>query len=97
MKKLLRGNLLSLEQYAATVPGHQDYKGAVNAEVEVSGLGQDLKTVHGRGEAHVAHADFGKIPIYLELTKPLKLNRKGRSGFVVRQQLINPNLSASRD
>ncbi len=46
-----------LEELASTVPGRQDYKGEISGKVEVSGLGQNLKTVTGKGEAHVTHGD----------------------------------------
>jgi len=70
-----------LEELASTVAGRQDYKGEISGMVEVSGLGQNLKTVTGKGEAHVTNGDMGKLPIYLELIKPLKLPRGERTVF----------------
>lgn len=70
-----------LEDYARTVPGHQEYKGDVNGRVELAGLGQDPKSVTGKGEAHVVNGDMGKLPIYLELIKLLKLPQRGRTVF----------------
>ena len=70
-----------LEDYAGTVPGHQDYKGDVNGNVRLRGLGQDLKAMSGVGEVHVTDADLGKLPIYLELIQPLDLSRGRRTVF----------------
>lgn len=70
-----------LEKFAETVAGHQDYKGELNARVEINGLGQDPKDLKGQGEAHVTHGDLGKLPIFLDLIQPLNLPRQGRTKF----------------
>ncbi len=66
-----------LEEYARTVPGHQEYRGEVFGEVGFTGLGQDLKTLKGRGKAEVVRGDLGKLPILFQLAQLLKLNGRG--------------------
>ncbi len=70
-----------LEEFAKTVEGHQEYSGTLDARVEVEGLGQDLKTLHGTGDAHVVDGDFGKLPIFLKLIEGLPLKRRRHAGF----------------
>lgn len=70
-----------LERLAQTIPGPQDFKGDLQGWVEVEGLGQDAKALKGRGEAHVANGDLGKLPILLDLIQPLNLPSRGRTKF----------------
>lgn len=70
-----------LEEYAKTIEGHQEYAGTLNASVEVEGLGQDLKTLHGKGNAQVIDGDFGKLPLFLKLIEGLPLKRRRHMGF----------------
>ncbi len=70
-----------LEEYAQTVAGHQDYKGEINAEIELSGLGQEMKRIKGRGAARVTKGNLGKLPIFLELIQPLNLPKQERTKF----------------
>jgi hypothetical protein len=53
-----------LEEYARTVGGSREYRGDVNARIECSGLGSDLHTLQGSGEAHITDGDLGELPAY---------------------------------
>jgi hypothetical protein len=54
-----------LEQYAQTLPGRQSYRGAINASLDLSGLGNDIHSTQGMGEAHITQGDLGELPVAL--------------------------------
>ncbi|WP_165066323.1 AsmA family protein [Paludisphaera rhizosphaerae] len=54
-----------LQEYAKSVPGRQSYRGLLNAEATFSGQGSDVRTIQGRGEAHVVDGDIGELPFVL--------------------------------
>ncbi len=54
-----------LEEYARTLPGRQSYRGAVSAAVDLSGLGTDIRSTQGTGEAHIMQGDLGELPVAL--------------------------------
>ncbi len=56
-----------LEEYARTIGGRQPYKGNVEARIECSGLGSDLRTLQGHGDAHITQGDLGKLPVVLRI------------------------------
>jgi hypothetical protein len=56
-----------LQHYARTLPGRQTYRGLVMARLDLSGLGNDLRTLQGTGEAHVTQGDLGQLPVALRL------------------------------
>lgn len=58
-----------LQEYAKSVPGRQSYRGLVNAQATFSGQGSDIRTLQGRGEAHVVDGDIGELPIVLKYLK----------------------------
>jgi uncharacterized protein YhdP len=62
-----------LEDYAQTISGRQSYRGLVNARIEVNGLGSDVRTLSGRGEAHITQGDLGEIPPVLKIAKALNV------------------------
>jgi hypothetical protein len=63
-----------LQEYARTLPGRQQFRGTLHAAVEFSGLGTDVRSVQGKGEAHVVDADLGELPVVLRFAKFLRSN-----------------------
>jgi hypothetical protein len=61
----LRGALL--EEYARTVGGNRSYRGNIDARIECNGLGGDIRTLQGVGEAHIHDGNLGELPAYLSL------------------------------
>ncbi len=62
-----------LEEYARTISGRQSYRGLVDARIEVNGLGSDIRTLSGSGEAHITQGDLGEIPPVLKIAKALNV------------------------
>jgi hypothetical protein len=54
-----------LEDYARTLPGRQSFRGALSAAIELGGLGNDVRSIQGGGEAHIAEGDLGELPVAL--------------------------------
>ena len=54
-----------LAEYARTIPGHQSYRGNVNARILLDGLGSDVHSIQGRGDAHISQGDLGELPALL--------------------------------
>jgi hypothetical protein len=53
-----------LEEYARTLGGRREYRGDINARIECSGLGSDIRTLQGSGEADITDGDLGELPAY---------------------------------
>ena len=70
-----------LQQYAKTLPGRQDFRGTVNAKLDLNGLGNDLHTLQGKGEAHIVQGDLGELPPVVRMVNVLKLSQKPRTAF----------------
>lgn len=70
-----------LRDYARSLPGKQGYRGKVSGRVDLSGLGGDLHTLQGGGEAHVAEGDLGKLPLWTVLIKGLNLAPATKTAF----------------
>ncbi len=68
-----------LKLYAATIPGRQSFRGLASGFVEFNGLGTDMHSLQGRGEAHISQAALGELPAYLKLANILKLPASVRS------------------
>ena len=64
-----------LEEYARTLGGRQSYKGNVEARLECSGLGSDLRALQGHGEAHITQGDLGKLPFVFRIAGLLNPTR----------------------
>ena len=62
-----------LHSYAKSIPGKQSFGGRVSARLNLSGMGQDLHTLQGDGEAHVTQGDLGKLPTVLKFVSALNL------------------------
>jgi hypothetical protein len=60
-----------LEEYARTISGRQSYRGLASARIEVNGLGSDIHTLSGHGEAHITQGDLGELPPVLKIAKAL--------------------------
>ena len=56
-----------LEEYARTITGVQSYRGNIDARLAIDGLGSDVRSIHGRGEAHISQGDLGELPLLLRL------------------------------
>ena len=61
-----------LQEYARTQPGHQKFKGRLDARAELSGLGYDPHTITGDGSARIVHGDLGTLPAALRFVNVLK-------------------------
>jgi hypothetical protein len=56
-----------LEEYARTISGRQSYRGNIDARIAIDGLGSDVRSIHGRGEAHITQGDLGELPLVLRV------------------------------
>jgi AsmA-like C-terminal region len=67
-----------LEEYARTLGGRRSYRGNIDARIECNGMGSDIHTVQGQGEAHITDGDLGELPIYFRpialVTRTLSLS-----------------------
>jgi hypothetical protein len=72
---------VDLREYARSLPGKQDFRGLVSGSADLSGMGHDLHTLQGGGEAHVTRGDLGKLPVWARLIKPLNLAPTTRTAF----------------
>ena len=61
----LRG--AKLEKYARTISGRQSYRGNIDARIAIDGLGGDVRSIHGGGEARISQGDLGELPAVLRL------------------------------
>src|SRR5262249_11541907 len=71
----------NLQSYAKTLQGHQRYRGLVSGQLQLNGLGNDLRTLQGQGEAHITHGDLGELPAFLALLKFLRLSPITKTAF----------------
>jgi hypothetical protein len=60
-----------LEEYARTIPGRQSYRGNIDARILIDGLGSDVRSIQGRGEAHISQGDLGELPPVLRLASSI--------------------------
>ncbi|MHC5538862.1 AsmA family protein, partial [Singulisphaera rosea] len=70
-----------LQRYAKTLPGKQTFRGLVFAKLELSGMGSDLHSLQGKGEAHVKEGDLGELPVLLRLVKRLNNSAATKTMF----------------
>jgi hypothetical protein len=78
-----------LEEYARTLYGRQKYRGNIEAKFECRGLGSDIRSLNGSGEAHITQGDLGELPFVLRfatfLNKKLTLadtpRNRGKTAF----------------
>ncbi|MFO0957355.1 MAG: AsmA-like C-terminal region-containing protein [Isosphaeraceae bacterium] len=83
----LQVNGLDLREYNRTVPGKQNVRGLLNGQIALQGIGDDRKTLQGRGEAHLIKADLGELPAplrpfrYLQLSAPWRMPAPSRTAF----------------
>ena len=61
-----------LQEYAMNQPGHQGFRGLVNARIDLSGLGYDPHTITGDGTARIVQGDLGTLPVALRFVNVLK-------------------------
>jgi hypothetical protein len=60
-----------LEEYARTIPGRQSYRGRIDARINLDGWGNEVRNLHGDGEAHIAEGDLGELPPLFRLAKKI--------------------------
>jgi hypothetical protein len=70
-----------LQRYSKTLSGRQTFRGLVYGRVELTGLGNDLRTLEGSGEAHIMKGDLGELPVVLRLFNFLKLSPATKTAF----------------
>jgi hypothetical protein len=58
-----------LEEYARTISGRQSYRGMITASIELNGLGSDVRSLHGGGEAQLTQGDLGELPALFRIAK----------------------------
>ena len=75
----LRG--ADLQSYAKSLPGRQRFQGQVSGKLNLNGLGNDLRTLQGEGEAHITQGDLGELPGFLALLKLLRLSPATKTAF----------------
>jgi len=63
-----------LEEYARTLQDRQSYRGALSAAIDLSGLGNDVRSIQGKGEAHITQGDLGELPVALRFINFLNSN-----------------------
>jgi 4-amino-4-deoxy-L-arabinose transferase-like glycosyltransferase len=61
-----------LQAYARNLPGHQEFKGLVDAHVDLSGEGYDPHTITGNGMARIVQGDLGTLPVALRFVNALR-------------------------
>jgi hypothetical protein len=64
-----------LEEYARTIGGRRTYRGIIDAHLECSGMGSDLRTLQGQGAARITQGELGKLPFFLRIASLLNLPR----------------------
>lgn len=70
-----------LQQYAMTLPGRQSFRGLVFGNLSLNGLGNDLHTLQGQGEARIVQGDLGEMPVILRAVRTLTLSSATRTLF----------------
>jgi hypothetical protein len=56
-----------LQEYARTLGGRRSFRGNIDARLECSGMGSEIRNLDGQGEAHVTEGDLGKLPFVLQI------------------------------
>ena len=51
-----------LQEYARAISGRQSYRGNIDARIELNGWGNDVRNLHGGGDAHITEGDLGDLP-----------------------------------
>jgi AsmA-like C-terminal region len=51
-----------LQEYARAITGKQSYRGGIDATIDLNGWGNDVRNLHGGGEAHITEGDLGELP-----------------------------------
>jgi hypothetical protein len=64
-----------------TISGRQRFRGQVSGQLSLNGLGNDLRTLRGQGEAHITEGDLGELPGFLALLKVLRLSPATKTAF----------------
>jgi hypothetical protein len=77
----LRVDGANLEQLAKNQPGKQTYRGLVSGKIDLNGLGQDMHSLQGGGEAHITEGDLGKLPTFLRVANVLNLAPTTKTAF----------------
>lgn len=70
-----------LARYTQTIPGPQQFRGKINGQLVLQGVGDDLRRLNGSGEAHLTQGDIGALPFVFRLMSVLNLNRSSKAAF----------------
>lgn len=70
-----------LSEYAKTLQGKQSFRGLVSGKIRFNGVGNDIHTLQGSGEAHIREGDLGSLPGYLRLVKVINLSPATKTLF----------------
>ncbi len=70
-----------LKSLARNLPGKQNFSGMVSGKIDVSGLGQNMHSLQGGGEAHVTQGDLGKLPVFFRVVNLLNLAPTTNAAF----------------
>ena len=57
-----------------TLSGRQSYRGELGAAIDLSGLGNNVRSIQGKGEAHITQGDLGELPVALRFINFLNSN-----------------------
>ncbi len=80
-KAHLRLDGANLEKFARSMPGKQNFHGLLSGQIDLAGLGPDLHSLQGGGEAHIIEGDLGKLPAFLKLVSRLNLAPTAKTAF----------------
>ncbi len=73
-----------LQAYARTLAGHQEFKGLVNAQINLAGLGYDPHTITGSGMARIVQGDLGTLPValrFVNVVRSASLTKDTKTAF----------------
>jgi hypothetical protein len=56
-----------LQEYARAISGRQSFRGNIDARIDLNGWGNDVRNLHGGGEAHITEGDLGELPLLFRL------------------------------
>ena len=70
-----------LQRYTKTMSGRQNFRGRLDAEIGLDGLGSDLHTLQGSGKANISQGELAELPTFLRLVKFLNLSPLTKTAF----------------
>ena len=70
-----------LRSVARNQPGKQSFSGLISGKLDLSGLGSEIHSLQGGGEAHVTNGDLGKLPPAVRFIKLLSVTATTKTAF----------------